>query len=138
MSAQTTDDPELMRQGLTALIASVEDQISDTLAALGQAAEAGSDTELIKDLGKQAQALSDHLRKLRADLATIDQAANARRMFADLRAALLAAVDAIDDLQGSDVMAARADAEPGAVAVADLRQALGALRFGTMRPAIMA
>jgi len=134
MSAQMADDPEVMRQGLAALIVSVEDQIADTLTALGQAAN-GSDPELIKDLGKQAQALSDHLRNLRADLAAVDQAANARRMFADLRAALLAAVDAIDQLQGRDVAAAAV--EPGAVAVEDLRQTLGALRFTDLRPAIL-
>ena len=134
MNAQTTDDPEVIRQGLAALIVSVEDQISDTLTALALAAN-GSDTELIKDLGKQAQALSDHLRNLRADLAHADRSANASRMLADLRAALLIAVDAIDQLQGGNVTATAG--EPVAAAVEDLRRALGSLRFTDLRPAIM-
>jgi len=135
MSAETTNDPDMVRQGLEALIASVEDQIADTLTALGQAGATGADADTLTDLAKQAQALSDHLRTLRHDLAAIDQALTARRMFIHLRAALLEAVDAIDQLQGSDVTAI--DSEPGAATVADLRQALGALRFTDLRPAIM-
>lgn len=138
MTAQTIDDPEVMRQGLEALIASVEDQIADTLMALGQAAEAGSDAGTIADLAKQAQALSDHRQELRRDLAATEHALMTRRAFDDLRAALLSAIDAIDQLQATDgPPTVQGEAAPIQLPIGDLRQVIGALRLHGMRPAIV-